>query len=93
MATAAGGAVTSRQVMVIGIPEGTNAGFLKLFFKNKSKTGGGEVENMDYQEGEECAVLTFKQEEGENKVTLKNYIVRNLKIRHISEIQHMWKYQ
>ena len=49
-----------RAIRVQGIRKATSKEFLQLFFENRRKSGGGDVEHVDYDDREGIAVITFK---------------------------------
>ena len=54
--------MASRKLLISGYPEGTTSDQLMMHFQSRKKSGGGDVENIQLQEGQ--AVITFEQEEG-----------------------------
>ena len=48
-----------RAIRVQGILKDTSEEFLQLFFENRRKSGGGEIEHVDYDNDESIAVITF----------------------------------
>ena len=49
-----------RAIHVQGICKDTSEEFLQLFFENRRKSGGGDIEHVDYHNEEGIAVITFK---------------------------------
>ena len=49
-----------RAIRVQGICKDTSEELLQLFFENRRKSGGGDLENVDYHNEEGIAVITFK---------------------------------
>ena len=54
--------MASRKLLISGYPEGTTSEQLMMYFQSRKKSGGGDVEDIQLQEGQ--AVITFQQEEG-----------------------------
>ena len=54
--------MASRKLLIGGYPEGTTSDQLMMYFQSRRRSGGGEVEDIQLQEGQ--AVITFEQEEG-----------------------------
>lgn len=50
---------------VIGISAGTTRRVVELFFENAKKSGGGDIKQLDYREGNDRAVIMFQKKEGE----------------------------
>ena len=48
--------------MISGYPEGTTSEQLMMYFQSRRRSGGGDVEDIQLQEGQ--AVVTFEREEG-----------------------------
>jgi hypothetical protein len=53
-----------RAVKIRDIPETMSYDVLYLLFENSNKSGGGEIEQLDYTSGCRDAVVTFKDAEG-----------------------------
>ena len=53
-----------RAIKVEGIPKDTSNEFLQLLFENRRKSGGGEIEQLDY-DTEDVAVIVFKDADSE----------------------------
>lgn len=51
-------------IIVTNIPEGTSQEALKLFFENRWKSGGGSVEDIEYDPDTKAAVITFEERKG-----------------------------
>ena len=54
--------MASRKLLISGYPEGTTSEQLMMYFQSRKNSGGGDVEDIELQEGQ--AVVTFEQEEG-----------------------------
>ena len=54
-----------RSVLVSGITEATSKNLLELYFENKRRSGGADIESFEYAE-EDTAVVTFTDEAGNN---------------------------
>ena len=54
-----------KAVRVSGIKSHTSKDFLQLFFENRRRSGGGEIDDLEYGEEEGIAVATFKDAECE----------------------------
>ena len=65
--------VAPRNVIVVsGIKETTTEELLKMFFENKKRSGGGPVKQLDYQNTEGLATITFLGDEGSYCLVLFN---------------------
>ncbi len=53
-----------RRVVVDNIDPGASKEYLTLFFENKKRSGGGEVEHVYIDQGKGRAVIVFKEAEG-----------------------------
>jgi hypothetical protein len=49
---------------VTKLPPGTSEEQITLFFENRKKSGGGEVEKVEYDEAAGSAVVWFKDADG-----------------------------
>lgn len=49
---------------VTKLPRGTSEEQILRFFENRKKSGGGDVENVDYDEAAGSAVVWFKDADG-----------------------------
>ena len=54
--------MASRKLLIRGYPEGTTSEQLMIYFQSRRRSGGGDVEDIELQEGQ--AVITFEQEQG-----------------------------
>ena len=54
-----------KAVRVSGIKSHTSKECLLLFFENRRSSGGGEIDDLEYDEEEGIAVVTFKDAECE----------------------------
>ena len=50
-----------RAIRIQGIYKETSEEYLQIFFENRRKSGGGDVEHVDYENEEGIAVITFKE--------------------------------
>jgi hypothetical protein len=46
------------------IPPVATSDSITYFFENKGKSGGGDIDVMDYDKESQAAIITFKEEEG-----------------------------
>ena len=53
-----------RSILVQGIPESVSTDLLELFFENKKRSSGGDIDHIQYEAGTGEAVITFKEPEG-----------------------------
>lgn len=51
-------------IKVTNIPDGTSKDALLFFFENRRKSGGGSVEDLEYDPDTKSAVITFEEPEG-----------------------------
>ena len=51
-------------ILVTSLPPDVTDKQIKLFFKNSKKSGGGEVQKVEYDQEARSAVVTFKDAEG-----------------------------
>ena len=51
-------------IEVSGIPETTSEEFLKMYFENKKRAGGGDIKTMTYDKQEGMATITFSDPSG-----------------------------
>lgn len=49
---------------VTNIPDGTSKDALLFFFENRRKSGGGSIEDLEYDPDTKSAVITFEDPEG-----------------------------
>ena len=61
-----------KAVRVSGIDSHTSKEFLLLFFKNRLSCGGGKIDDLEYDEDEGIAVVTFKDAECELWIHLRD---------------------
>ena len=52
-------------VEVKGLGDNTNKDTIQLYFENKRRSGGGPVEELNYDKGSGVAIITFSEAEGE----------------------------
>lgn len=60
-------------IKVTNIPDGTSKDALLFFFENRRKSGGGSVEDLEYDPDTKSAVITFEEPEG--KISLLNHMI------------------
>jgi hypothetical protein len=53
-----------KMIKVTNIPPGTSSDSITFFFENKRKSGGGDIDDLDYDTESQAAIITFKEEEG-----------------------------
>ena len=51
-------------IKVTKLPPGTSEEAITLFFENRKKSGGGDVEKVEYDEANHSAVVWFTEAEG-----------------------------
>ena len=56
--------VAKRTIIVEGVTKSTNKDLLIMSFESKRSTGGGEIEELEYQPESETATITFQSEDG-----------------------------
>ena len=56
----------SNTIEVSGIPETTSEEFLRMYFENKKRSGGGDIKTMTYDKQEGVATITFSDSSGSN---------------------------
>ena len=61
-----------RKVRIQGLKPQTNKEFLGLFFESKKMSGGGDIENIDFNVGKNEAVITFSHKRGQFKDSKEN---------------------
>lgn len=57
--------IEAAMIKVTNIPDGTSKDSLLFFFENRRKSGGGSVEDLEYDPDTKSAVITFEDPEGE----------------------------
>lgn len=57
--------IEAAMLKVTNIPDGTSKDALLFFFENRRKSGGGSVEDLEYDPDTKSAVITFEDPEGE----------------------------
>ena len=62
-----------KAVTVSGISSQMSKEFLTLFFENRHKSGGGDIEHLEYDDKDGIAVITF--EEADSKFSYQNIIL------------------
>ena len=53
-----------KMIKVSKIPEGSSEDSIRFFFENKRKSGGGDIEDLDYDMENHTAIITFEEDEG-----------------------------
>ncbi|XP_062619962.1 uncharacterized protein LOC134281522 [Saccostrea cucullata] len=66
-------------IKVTRLPPGTSEEQIILFFENRRKIGGGEVEKVEYDEDSNCAVVWFKDSDVVSSVLQKAPLLFNKK--------------
>ncbi|XP_062593153.1 protein mono-ADP-ribosyltransferase PARP14-like, partial [Saccostrea cucullata] len=66
-------------IKVTRLPPGTSEEQISLFFENHRKSGGGEVEKVEYDEDSNCAVVWFKDADVVSSVLQKAPLLFNKK--------------
>ena len=51
-------------IKVTAIPPGVSSDYITFFFENKRKSGGGDIDDLDYDEESQTAIITFEEEDG-----------------------------
>ena len=59
------GTCRPKAINVEGIPNDTSEDYLSMFFENRRRCGGGEIEQLDYDKEEHSAVIVFKEADSE----------------------------
>ena len=54
----------TKTIKVAGLPPSANEEWIWLYFENKRRSGGGEVENVDFRHDAGEAFVTFKYADG-----------------------------
>ncbi|XP_071169373.1 uncharacterized protein [Mytilus edulis] len=57
-----------KMIQVSNIPSGTAEDAIRFFFENKRKSGGGEIEDLDYDDDSHSAIITFEEDEVAERV-------------------------
>ena len=52
-----------KTVCVTGLPSGIHKDYIQMFFES-ARQNGGPVDNVEYESGDETAVVTFEDSEG-----------------------------
>ncbi|XP_076105627.1 uncharacterized protein LOC143073756 [Mytilus galloprovincialis] len=52
-----------KMIKVSNIPPGSSENAIRFFFENKRKSGGGDIEDLDYDEDSHSAIITFEEED------------------------------
>ena len=64
-------------IKVTKLPPGTTEEAITLFFENHKKSGGGEVEKVEFDEIDQSAVIWFKEAESKDCVILRYFVAKN----------------
>lgn len=56
--------IEAAMIKVTNIPDGTSKDALLFFFENRRKSGGGSVDDLEYDPDTKSAVITFEEPEG-----------------------------
>lgn len=48
-------------IKVSNIPTGSSEDAIRFFFENKRKSGGGDINDLDYDEDSHTAIITFEE--------------------------------
>ncbi|CAC5424295.1 Protein mono-ADP-ribosyltransferase PARP15 [Mytilus coruscus] len=75
---------TTNMLKVTKLPPNTTAEFLENFFENTRKFGGGDVEDVEYDEETRTAIITFEEDEAVEIVLKKIPILFNKKAIEVS---------
>ncbi|XP_052088528.1 protein mono-ADP-ribosyltransferase PARP14-like isoform X4 [Mytilus californianus] len=75
---------TTNMLKVTKLPPNTTAEFLENFFENTRKFGGGDVDNVEYDEDTASAIITFEEDEAVEIVLKKIPILFNKKAIEVS---------
>lgn len=51
-------------IKVSKIPQNASEDTVRFFFENKRKSGGGDIEDLDYDTETHTAIITFEEEDG-----------------------------
>ena len=54
-----------KAIKVEGIPNDTSEEYLSMIFENRRRSGGGEIEQLDYDTEEHTAVIVFNEADSE----------------------------
>ena len=54
-----------KAIKVQGIHKSTSESYMHVFFDNRRKSGGGEIEHLDFDTEEGTAVIVFKDADSE----------------------------
>ncbi|XP_071169375.1 uncharacterized protein [Mytilus edulis] len=57
-----------RIIKVSNIPVGCSEDCIRFFFENKRKSGGGEIQDLDYDEDSRTAIITFEEDDVAERV-------------------------
>ena len=73
-----------KAIKVERIPNDTSEELLSLIFENQRRSGGGEIEQLDYDTEENTAVIVFKEADSEYILI----VVDMLRLTAYSELLH-----
>ena len=57
-------------LQVSGFPEDTKSWDVKIYLSSKDYSGGGEIQRLDYDENERCAIVTYKTVTGKRWILI-----------------------
>ena len=57
-------------IKVTNIPPNTSQDALEFFFENRRRSGGGPIEELEYDPDTKSAVITFEDPEGEISICI-----------------------
>ena len=85
--------VDKRKVVVSDLPSGVSKDSIQLYFESKNNNGG-PVEEVEYEIGDETALVTFQESEGYYLLLLNHYITEKrflvLQLRHFIHNTHIF---
>lgn len=61
-------------IKVQGFKNGTSRDMIELYFENENRSGGGHFDEFLYDEGNQTAVITFRNPQGYSNYDLKYLI-------------------
>uniref|UniRef100_A0A8B8E892 Poly [ADP-ribose] polymerase n=1 Tax=Crassostrea virginica TaxID=6565 RepID=A0A8B8E892_CRAVI len=74
-------------IKVTKLPPGTTEEAITLFFETRKRSGGGEVEKVEYDEANHSAVVWFTEAEAVSRVLQKVPLLFNKKQIHVEEVR------
>ncbi|XP_052101675.1 uncharacterized protein LOC127735527 isoform X2 [Mytilus californianus] len=57
-----------KMIKVSNIPAGSSEDSIRFFFENKGKSGGGDIEDLDYDIDSHSAIITYEEEDVAERV-------------------------